>query len=85
MSSSSFAFFITLSRIPYSFASFALIQKSGKIDTDEMYSVFNMGLGMVMIVAPYYAESILTKLRRAGEHAQIVGRVVRGKRTVTIE
>ena len=64
---------------------FALIQKTGKIDTDEMYSVFNMGLGMVMIVAPYYAESILAKLRRAGEHAQIVGRVVRGKRTVTIE
>ena len=41
--------------------------------------------GMVMIVAPYYADSILTRLRRAGEHAQIVGRVVRGKRTVTIE
>ena len=56
-----------------------------QLDDEEMYSVFNMGLGMVMVVAPYYADSVLNRLRRAGEAAQIVGRIVRGKGTVTIE
>ena len=64
---------------------FGCIQKLGSIDTEEMYSVFNMGLGMIMIVAPYYAESVLARLKRAGESAHVVGRVIRGKRNVTIE
>ena len=39
-----------------------------------------MGIGMVLIVAPFYAESILAQLRRAGEEPEVVGRVVPGAR-----
>ena len=64
---------------------FPFMQKIGKLGDEEMHSVFNMGLGMIMIVSPYYAESVVARLRRAGEQAQIVGRVVRGKTAVTFE
>ncbi len=63
---------------------FPFLQKIGNIDTDEMHSVFNMGLGMVLVVSPFYADSVVERLRRAGEHAQVVGRVVRSKTPVTI-
>ena len=64
---------------------FSLIQTLGHIDDEEMHSVFNMGLGMVLIVPPYYAQSVVEQLTRAGENAQIVGEVVRGRRQVIIE
>lgn len=63
---------------------FQVVQKLGKISTEEMYHVFNMGIGLVLAVSPYYAESVVRKLRKAGEEAAIIGRVSPGKRTVTI-
>ena len=44
-----------------------------------------MGIGMVMIVSPFYAESVVDRLRRAGESPHIIGRVVRSSTPVTIE
>ncbi len=54
---------------------FNWLQDTGKVDTDEMYRVFNMGLGIAMIVAPYYAESVCRMLTSAGHHCQIIGEV----------
>ena len=51
---------------------FALIRKKGKVEEEEMYRVFNMGVGMVVISAPDDAAGLLTAL--AG--AVIIGRVV---------
>ncbi len=50
-------------------ALFQLIQQRGKIDPMEMYQVFNMGIGMTLIVSPKDADSVLkaTKGRRIGE------------------
>jgi len=39
---------------------------------------------MVLIAAPYYAGNVLRRLRRAGEEAVIIGRVVQGDRRVTL-
>ncbi len=37
---------------------FPWLQQLGEIPDDEMNRVFNMGLGLVMIVSPYYTKSI---------------------------
>ena len=63
---------------------FDLVQELGDVARDEMYRTFNMGIGMVLIVAPYYADSVVRQLRRQGQDAVPIGRVVRGDRSVTI-
>ena len=63
---------------------FPWLQKLGQIDQDEMFRVFNMGIGMVMIVADYYAESIVRTLAtEAKVDAWIIGEVVPGNKTVS--
>jgi phosphoribosylformylglycinamidine cyclo-ligase len=42
---------------------FRLLQEHGKIAAAEMYQVFNMGIGMVVVVAPKDAESVRRQLR----------------------
>jgi phosphoribosylformylglycinamidine cyclo-ligase len=64
---------------------FPFLQKLGDVPPSEMYRVFNMGVGMAIVTAPYYTKPILRTLSRAGEKARIVGRVVRGDREVRIE
>jgi len=52
---------------------FRLIQKEGDIDKDEMYRVFNMGIGMVVICGADNAEKLTKKL----PGAKIIGQVVK--------
>ncbi|MFQ5964563.1 MAG: phosphoribosylformylglycinamidine cyclo-ligase [Candidatus Scalinduaceae bacterium] len=63
---------------------FEVIQEMGNIAENEMYHVFNMGIGMVLIVSKYFASSILKKLNRKNEDAFIVGKVKMGNRRVEI-
>ncbi len=58
---------------------FALIARCGRVDAKEMRRVFNLGVGMVMIVSPVSAAAILGRLRRAGCPSHRVGRIVKGK------
>ncbi len=52
---------------------FQLLQEGGKVPRDEMYQVFNMGIGMAAIVSPHDAESLGKQLR-----AKVIGRIERG-------
>ncbi len=52
---------------------FTLIQREGNVSDGEMFHVFNMGLGMVLVCAPGDVESIRSQL----PEAQSVGEVVR--------
>jgi phosphoribosylformylglycinamidine cyclo-ligase len=61
---------------------FPWLQKLGDVDDDEMYRVFNMGIGMMFVVSPYYAESIQQRLTTAGFESWPVGRVIEGAQTV---
>jgi len=61
-------------------AVFPWLQSLGDIDDDEMARVFNMGLGMVLVVSPYYAESILQQLADSDVKAWTIGRMVEGPR-----
>ncbi len=57
---------------------FHLLQERGGISTDEMLRVFNMGIGMVLVVAQESLGEILAALRDAGESATIIGSVQKG-------
>lgn len=63
-------------------AVFDWIQQLGEIEPAEMERVFNMGIGLVLVVAPYYAESILSQLADNGMAAWTIGRVEAGERSV---
>ena len=63
---------------------FDAVQQMGQVPTDEMYRVFNMGIGFVVIVPPYFVESVVHKFAKAGQDAVVIGEVVPGDRTVTI-
>ena len=52
---------------------FSWLQKLGQIADDEMQRVFNMGIGLTLIVSPYYAENICRMLSEAGFANQVIG------------
>lgn len=57
---------------------FRLIQKAG-IEEAEMYSVFNMGIGYVLVVRPAFAQSATALLKRHGETVHRIGVIRRGE------
>ena len=57
---------------------FEYLQRLGDVDPDEMDHVFNMGVGFVLIVRPTFADSVIRQLRRLGEDAFELGRIVKG-------
>ncbi len=58
---------------------FRLIQDKGGVSEAEMFRVFNMGIGFVLIVAPDAADDTLARLRAAGETAYRLGEAVAGQ------
>lgn len=56
---------------------FPYIKKCGNIDKIEMFSTFNMGLGMMMIASAKDADAAVKDLRAAGETADIIGQIVK--------
>ena len=57
---------------------FAFLQRRGPVEEDEMFRVFNMGIGFVLIVAKDFADSISSKLTRYGEKVYKIGRITGG-------
>jgi phosphoribosylformylglycinamidine cyclo-ligase len=58
---------------------FEWLQRLGNIDEAEMFRVFNMGVGFVFIVSPYYADSIVRQLQSEGYPAGVIGEVRAGE------
>ncbi len=54
---------------------FPLIQRLGEIAESEMYRTFNMGLGMIAVVAAEQAEEYQRRLEAEGEKVYLVGEV----------
>jgi phosphoribosylformylglycinamidine cyclo-ligase len=62
---------------------FGWLQEQGPVPPEEMERVFNMGIGMVLVVAEYFAESIARHVRtKARIPAWIIGEVVEGPRSI---
>jgi phosphoribosylformylglycinamidine cyclo-ligase len=66
-------------------AIFGWLQQLGDIDDGEMYRVFNMGIGLVLIVSSYYADAICRILEDQDLATWQIGRVVSGSRAVEWE
>ena len=56
---------------------FRFIQAAGNVDREEMYRVFNMGIGMVAVVRPGDLLPALRALRAAGEQPAPIGNIQR--------
>jgi phosphoribosylformylglycinamidine cyclo-ligase len=61
---------------------FPWLQLLGDVDDDEMYRVFNMGVGLALVVSPYYAESIQQQLAACNLASWPIGRAVEGDQAV---
>ena len=57
---------------------FAELQRIGEVDNQEMARVFNLGLGMVVVVRDKDATKAIDLLRTGGHRATVVGEVEKG-------
>ena len=55
---------------------FQYIQKEGGIELQEMYRVFNMGIGLVILAKPYYTRAITRRLKKIKYEAAVIGKVI---------
>jgi len=57
---------------------FRWLQKLGNVDDDEMFRVFNMGIGLTMVVSEHFADSIRKQLAGLGLQSWSIGKIVDG-------
>ncbi|MBQ1901526.1 MAG: phosphoribosylformylglycinamidine cyclo-ligase [Lachnospiraceae bacterium] len=65
-------------------AIFKLLQKTGNIEEEMMYNTYNMGLGMIVAVAPEDVEKTLESIKAAGDTPYIVGEIRDGEKGVDL-
>ncbi|HOX56663.1 MAG TPA: phosphoribosylformylglycinamidine cyclo-ligase [Candidatus Paceibacterota bacterium] len=63
---------------------YKLIQAKGGVPEAELYQVFNMGVGMVLLVAAGKADQIMKAIRARGRKAWLIGQVVKGRGVVRV-
>ena len=61
---------------------FELIAERGSVRQDEMLRTFNMGLGLLLVVAPRDLGRVIRALERRREKFWVVGRIIRGRPVV---
>jgi phosphoribosylformylglycinamidine cyclo-ligase len=64
---------------------FSVIQAAGEVSDDEMEHVFNLGIGMLAVVAEGEAHRALDAIRAAGNEAWVVGEIIDGHGRVVVE
>jgi phosphoribosylformylglycinamidine cyclo-ligase len=63
---------------------FTYLQDKGPVSRVEMFRVFNMGIGLVLVVRPTFANAIMRTLTKAGETVYEIGRIKAGKPEVEL-
>ncbi len=64
---------------------FEIIQKTGNIDKNEMFRVFNMGIGLVFIVDKNESEKVCNYLEKSDTDHYLIGRLEKGSHKVIIK
>ena len=64
---------------------FQIIKKAGDISDDEMWRVFNNGIGMVLCVNPDGVKQVMAALEDVYEEAVIIGKVCSKDNTGEVE
>ncbi len=59
---------------------FKLIQEKGDVPVEEMYSVYNMGIGFCLVVGPADAQKTLGLLQEAQAKATVIGKAIHDQR-----
>ena len=65
-------------------AIYDFLEKTSGLGVEELYNTFNMGIGMILVVAENEAAKIVEALHAAGEPASIVGEIVKGDKGVIL-
>jgi phosphoribosylformylglycinamidine cyclo-ligase len=52
---------------------FRLLENMGHIEREEMYRVFNMGIGLVIVVPPLLADGVMATLSELGDKSYVIG------------
>jgi phosphoribosylformylglycinamidine cyclo-ligase len=64
---------------------FPFLQQHGNVDRDEMFCVFNMGIGYTIIVRPAFSDAVCAKLAKLGEAPVVIGEITKGTGEVRCE
>ncbi|HBI85299.1 MAG TPA: phosphoribosylformylglycinamidine cyclo-ligase [Ruminococcus sp.] len=64
---------------------FDLIARTGNIPERDMFNTFNMGVGMIVSVAPENADAAVASLKASGINAYVLGELAAGDEGVIIE
>ena len=54
---------------------FDFLEKMGGLDHREMFNVFNMGIGMILVIDPKDKEQTISLLQESGEKPAIIGKI----------
>ncbi len=65
-------------------AIFKFMQEKGDINKTEMFSTFNMGIGMVIVVSKEDVDKSIQLLNSLGEDVRIIGEIVEGQKQVIL-
>lgn len=65
-------------------AIYGFLEKTSGLSIEELYNTFNMGIGMVIVVAPEDVTKVVEALYAAGEKASVVGEIVKGDKGVIL-
>lgn len=63
---------------------FTLMAREGNVEEHMMYNTYNMGLGMVVAVAPEDVDKTMEAIRVAGDTPYVVGKITDGEKGVTL-
>lgn len=63
---------------------FKMLSQDGDIAEEMMYNTFNMGIGMVLAIAPEDVNATVKAIEAAGETAYVIGQTVTGEKGVTL-
>lgn len=63
---------------------FNFIQQAGNIEHNEMYRVFNMGIGYILIISPKDLDDTLSILKKKKQSYKIIGNITSGDKKVIL-
>ena len=63
---------------------FRFLQEKGRLESEEMYRVFNMGIGLVLVIPSNQVNVAVQALKACGESLFLIGEIVDGEKEVRI-
>jgi phosphoribosylformylglycinamidine cyclo-ligase len=61
---------------------FKVMQKRAGITDEQIYNTFNMGIGMMVVVAPENVDAAIAALQSTGEEVAVIGKTIQGNGVV---